>query len=1083
MDKIFLCKNTEGDCYALRMRDGNTLLHLMFLTMLFTVVLSTIVTNSFGQGGPRAITGTVVNNNGEPLQGVSVTLKGTSTATTTAADGSYSIRVPSERSVLIFSFVGMTPQEQPVGSKSAVNVTLSNATGSLDEVVVIGYGAVRKKDATGSVSKVNVADMQKAPVRSFEEALAGRVAGVQVTSADAQPGDPSSIIIRGSNSITGSNAPLYVIDGFPLESPDNNALNPNDIESIDILKDASATAIYGARGANGVVVITTKRGKVGATVVNYNGYYGFSNVTRRMDLMSPYEYVRLQLDINPTSAAATYLTNGKTLEDYRNKTGTDFQNELFRSGPFSNHYLSISGGNAQTRYSMSGSLTNQQGVVIASGFKRGQGRVTLDQQVKPSLKVGINSNFAYNESNGTTPRSQTSAIGGNDIAFNLLQNVWTYRPVTGNDSLDINLEETFQDISGDPRVNPLYSARNEYNKRINNVFTTNLYLDWDITKELKFRATGGANLQKGRNEIFNNSKTRGGSPLTSQGQANGVNGSLTELSTNDYVNENILTYTKRFSRNHQLTALAGYTISYNTSRSSGFSSVFVPNESLGINGLDEGTVANKSVTSSEFSMQSFLARVNYTLFNKYLFTGSFRVDGSSKFDPEGPNQYGYFPSGAFAWKLGEEKFVKDIKAISSAKLRLGYGVTGNNRIGAFDYLSRITFYNNNNAYYPFNNTLTQAFAISALGNKDLKWESTGQVDVGFELGLFKDRILFEADYYKKHTYDLLLTSPVAPGSGYTSVTANVGKTENHGFEFSLNTINFKDRNFSWNSNFNISFNRNKIVALNGSTDNIISIVSGQGNALANVPGYIAKIGSPVSQMYGFVYVGNYQLEDFDLLPNGTYLLKDNVPNAGGSANVTRVQQQPGDPKYADINGDGLINDNDITVIGDPNPIHIGGFTNNFTYKNFDLNVFFQWSYGNDVYNANRVQLEGGNPVGLNNNQLATYANRWTFSNPSNEFYRVNANGTRVTTSRVVEDGSFLRLKTVQLGYNVTGAFMKRAGIKSLRAYASAQNIYTWTKYSGMDPEVNTRGTGLTAGYDFSAYPRALTFTFGLNLSL
>ncbi|MEI6946819.1 TonB-dependent receptor [Paraflavisolibacter sp. H34] len=1044
----------------------------------------------------RAISGEVKDSKGAALEGVSVALKNTATLVLSDKSGRFSLNVPEAlpQPVLVFSSVGFSKKEVPVTGTAPLLVVLQEDVASLGDVVVIGYGTVRKTDATGSVAKVNMADLQKAPVTSFEQALAGRVAGVQVSSTDGQPGEAFNIVIRGNNSVTGNNSPLYVIDGFPIESPDNNVLNPAEIESINVLKDASATAIYGARGANGVIVITTKRGKAGAPVVTYNGYQGFSKVTRRMELMNPYDFVRLQLEINPSLNTATYLTRGgKSLEDYRNVQGVDFQDQLFRNGPFSNHYLSLSGGNTQTRYTLSGSYTDQKGVVVASGFKRAQGRFTLDQQVRRNFKVGLNANYTYSLADGTQPRNQTSAIGGNDIAFNLLQNVWSYRPVTGRDSLDADLLNELADpdaVPGDPRVNPLFSALNEYNKRKNNTFVANLYAEWDITRNLKFRTTGGANLSRGRNEVFNNTKTRGGSPLTSQGQNNGVNGSVLTPEVNDFVNENTLTYTRRFNRDHELTLLGIYSLQYNRTRATGFSAIKVPNESLGIAGLDEGQIATTTSTESEFGLQSFAARVNYNLFQKYLFTASLRADGSSKFDPNSGNQYGYFPSGAVAWKLGEERFIKNIKAISSAKVRASYGVTGNNRIGPFDYLSQITFYNNRNAYYSFGNALTQAFAIERLGNADLKWESTGQVDMGLELGFLKDRILFEADVYRKRTYDLLLSTPLAPGSGYTTITANVGKTENKGLELTLNTVNVKQRDYSWSTNFNISFNRNKVLALNGSDDRIISIVGGQGNALANVPGYIAKIGRPISQMYGFVYVGNYQLEDFDLLPNGVYQLKDNVPHAGGSANVTRANQKPGDPKYADINGDGLVNDDDITIIGDPNPVHIGGFTNNFTYKNFDLNVFFQWSYGNEVYNANRVHFEGGTPLGATNtaNQFASYNDRWTFDNPGNKYYRafaINsqyANGTRVTSSRVVEDASFLRLKTVQLGYNVDAHLLKRTGIKSLRAYAGAQNLYTWTKYTGMDPEVNTRGTGLTAGYDFSAYPRALTYTFGLNLS-
>jgi TonB-dependent starch-binding outer membrane protein SusC len=1042
------------------------------------------------------VTGTVTGPNGEPLSGATVTVKGSNNATSTNNEGKFSINVPSRQSMLVISHIGMTAVQRVVGNQTNMVISLNVQAGQMEEVLVVGYGTVRKKDATGAVSKVNVSDLQKAPVRSFEEALAGRVAGVQVVATDAQPGDALNIVIRGNNSVTGSNSPLYVIDGFPIENPDNNVLNPADIESLDILKDASATAIYGARGANGVIVITTKKGKVGPPVINYNGYVGTSNVTKKMNLMDAYDFVRMQLEINPTSNTATYLTRGnKTLEDYRNIKGLDFQDQLFRTGIFSNHNLSISGGSTQTRYSVSGSYTNQQGVVIASAFKRGQSRITLDQQVSKRFRVGINTNYTYSESNGTTPRNQTSAIGGNDFAFNLLQNVWSYRPVSGGtDSLDATLLDQLTDpdaVPGDPRVNPLFSARNEYNRRMNSTFIGNLYAEWDITKDLRFRTTGGANLSKGRNEVFNNTKTRGGSPLTTQGQNNGVNGSAFDINTNDFVNENTLTYTKHFNSNSSLTALGVYSIQYNKSYTTGFSAIKVPNEALGIAGLDEGQVASNTSTGSEFALQSFAGRVNYNLFDRYLFTASIRADGSSKFDPHGPNQYGYFPSGAFAWKLGQEKFMKSIKAISSAKLRASYGVTGNNRIGAFDYLSQINFYNNRNAYYSFGNVLTQAFAVTQLGNPNLKWESTGQFDGGLELGFLNDRILFEADVYRKRTYDLLLNTALAPNSGYSSITSNIGKTQNQGLEISLNTTNIRKRNFSWNTNFNISFNRNKILALNGADDRIISIAGGKGGAFSNIPDYIGKIGYPISMMYGFKYIGNYQLSDFDLLPNGVYQLKDNVPNAGGSAGVTRANQKPGDPKYADINGDGLVNDDDLTIIGSPNPIHTGGFTNDLTYKNFDLSIFFQWSYGNDVYNYNRVIFEGGTPLGSGNtsNQFASYNDRWTFDNPSDKYFRafaINgqyANGTRVTSSRVVEDASFLRLKTMQLAYNVNSLFIKRAGIKSMRAYVAAQNLITWTKYSGMDPEVNTKGTGLTAGFDFSAYPLARTITFGLNISL
>lgn len=1067
----------------------------MFVSII--ILSSLFLQVSYAQTQARVVTGNVIDSSGAPLEGATISLKGSKSKVIADAKGMFNIKVLSESSILVVSFSGYTDAEQIVGNKLSFTIRLYQKDDRiLDDIVVIGYGSVKKKDATGSVAKVSVADLQKAPVRSFEEALAGRVAGVQVTSTDGQPGDALNIIIRGNNSVTGNNSPLYVIDGFPIENPNNNVINPAEIESIDILKDASATAIYGARGANGVIVITTKKGKIGPPVISFNTFTGLSTVTRRMSVMNPYDFVKLQLELSPITNSTAYLTrSNRTLDDYKNVKGLDFQDALFRNGIFTNHDLSIKGGNDQTKYSISGSYTNQQGVVIASAFKRGQGRITLDQKLSKKLKVGINTNYSFSESNGTTPRNQTSAIGGNDVSFNLLQNVWSYRPVSGGvDSLDADLLNELADpdaFPGDPRVNPLFSARNEYNKRLNSTFVGNIYLEWDITKDLKFRSTGGLNLSRASTEIFNNTKTRGGSPLTTQGQQNGVNGSILNVDVNDFVNENTLTFTKRFNKNHVLTALGIYSIQYNKTKSTGLAAIKVPNEALGIAGLDEGQVSSITSTGFDFGLQSFATRLNYSLFSKYLFTASLRADGSSKFDPNGPNQYGIFPSGAFAWKLGDEGFMKKIKAISSAKFRASYGITGNNRIGPFDYLSQITFYNNRNAFYTYGNALTQAFAVTQLGNPKLKWESTSQLDMGLELGFLKNRILLEVDVYRKQTNDLLLNSNLAPNSGFTNQVTNIGKTQNEGLEFTLNTINISNKNFNWSSSFNISFNRNKIIALNESDDRIISIASGQGNQFGSVPNYIAKIGLPISSFYGFKYIGNYQLNDFDLLPNGVYVLKDNIPHAGGSANVTRANQKPGDPRYADINGDGLVNDNDLTIIGNPNPLHIGGLTNNFSYKNFDLNIFFQWSYGNDVYNFNRVILEGGAPLGASNslNQFASYNDRWNFDNPSNKNFRafaINgqyANGVRVTSSRVVEDGSFLRLKTVQLGYNFPSAIIKRSGFKSIRLYSSAQNIFTWTNYSGMDPEVNTRGTGLTSGWDFSAYPRALTFTLGINVTL
>jgi TonB-linked SusC/RagA family outer membrane protein len=1063
----------------------NLFLNRFLSEQLFTIVFdkdkNVLINRRVISNQQLTVSGVVKDDQGETLPGVNVKIKGEQTGIATDNDGKFTIKVPDSKSVLVFSYVGYLTVEKAVSENQFLNITLKQNAKSLNEVVVVevGYGKVKRADLTGAVGSVNIKDLQKAPVASFDAALAGRVAGVQVESTDGQPGDGLNITIRGANSITGVNTPLYVIDGFPIENFDTNSINPLDIESIDILKDASATAIYGSRGANGVIIINTKRGRTGAPVVSYNGYYGFQDVTSRMNLMNPYQFVQLQNEINPTAAAALYFTNGQTLDSYKNVQGTDFQNLLYRIAPYQNHFVSITGGTDKTHYTISGSYFDQNGVIVASGYQRMQGRVTLDQQVNDKFKVGVDINYSDSKQYGTIPRTQTSTTTGNDVQYNLLYDVWTYRPVSGSEAGNSELLNDLLDpdlAGGDYRINPLSSAENEYNATFGNTTVLNGYLEYSITKDLKLRITGGANLRKSRNQIFNNSLTRSGSPLTIQGQANGFNGSINYSQINDFSDDNLLTYTKAFDSNNQLTLLGVYSLVDDGTQSYGFTNNHVPNENLGVSGLGSGLNVSTNSATSENTLESFTTRANYSLYNKYLFTGTFRADGSSKFAPN--HKWGYFPSAAFAWKLGEENFIKKFQTISSAKLRASYGLTGNNRVSDFAYLTQINS-TGASSYYPYGNTLTQGFVPTVLGNPNLKWETTSTIDAGLELGLFKDRISLEVDVYKKHTYNLLLNAPLPTSLGYSSNTVNIGQTQNEGLEITLNTINVQNKNFQWNSNFNISFNQNRILALNTGSDNLLTVPPGFTDNF-KIPAYIAKVGAPIAQFYGYVFDGIYQYSDFDKLPNGTYVLKSNLAKTGGLLGTT--PRQPGDPKYKDINGDGVINDADQTAIGTPYPIFTGGFNNDFTYKGFDLNVFLQFSYGNDVLDANRIFLEGGKPVTFGLNQYATYANRWTPTNPSNTLFRVNANGTRVFSSQYIEDASFIRLKTVSLGYTIPAKTIQKFGIKSLRLYSSAQNLYTLTKYKGPDPEVSTKGYGLTPNFDFSPYPRALTLIFGLNAS-
>lgn len=1040
---------------------------ITFRVILFWVLLTALPTA--GNAQSTKISGRVTSADNEPLIGVTVMEKGTKTGTSTDADGKFVLTVSNPDAILAFRYVGYQSRDIPLNNRSTVTLVLKTQDSALNEVVVIGYGTTTRKDLTGSVGQVKMNEFEKAPVKSFDEALAGRVAGVQVSGSDGQPGENNTIVIRGAGSITQDNSPLYVVDGFPLEDANSNSINPADIASIDVLKDASATAIYGARGANGVIIITTKRGNVGAPVIAYSGYYGFQKNTKTMDLMSPYEFVKYQLELDPANAATTYLSNGKTLDDYKNEKGLDFQDQIYRTAPMQSHDISVRGGSDKTRYSVSGNIISQDGVILNSDFKRYQGRITLDQIVNQQLKIGANVNYSYSVSNGTIVNASSPT---QSASTNLLYAVWGYRPVTGGDN---NLDdELFDDgfdynVIADYRVNPVISAKNEIRRNLTTGFIANAYADYKIIPSLTLRITGGITNNMLKNEAFFNSLTQAGNPRNSSG----VNGSIYYNPATVWLNENTLTYKKVFNKVHDLTVLGGYTMQGAKTARNGFNALNVPNESLGLDGLDESPSQIGTSLSSRWGLLSYLGRINYSYRSKYYVTASFRSDGSSKFAPG--KRWGYFPSGALSWRMSGEKFMEKLKFVSDAKLRLSYGETGNNRVADFPYLDQIT--QPNLAGYSYSNGSPSKGAIlTAFGNADLRWETTKQVNIGYDLSMFKQRVNLTLDLYRKTTHDLLLLALLPYTTGLPTAYKNVGKMQNEGLEISLNTINIKRKDFNWSSNFNISFNRNKVLALSENQSSLTSPVSFDQKWNALSP-YIAMLGQPAGQLYGAVWDGVYQYEDFTEGPQGVYTLKNGIPRNGNPT------VKPGDIKYKDLNGDGNVNASDFTVIGRGLPIHTGGLSNSFSYKGFDLNIFLQWSYGNDIINANRLLFEGNGKQSRFFNQFASYADRWQPDNPSNTLFRTGGQGPFYYSSRVVEDGSYLRLKTVSLGYNVPPALLKRARLKGLRVYASAQNLATWTNYSGPDPEVSVRNSTLTPGFDFSAYPRASTLVFGLNLSL
>lgn len=1055
------------------------------MRILFVLLLCTMFAFQVKAQGTSTVTGTVVDNTNTPIIGASIIVQGTTNGTITDLDGNFTLSNVPSKGVLQVSFIGYKSQDISVNGQKNFNIKLLEDTQTLDEVVVVGYQEVRKKDLTGSVSKANMKDLLSTPVASFDQAMGGRIAGVNVSSGEGMPGGQMNITIRGNNSLTQGNSPLYVIDGFPVEDATaGSSINPSDIESIDILKDASATAIYGARGANGVVIITTKKGTVGEPKIHYDGSFGIQHITRTIPMMDAYEFVKLQQELYPTLVPTTYLKEyeGKqwTLEDYRNVDQYNWQDEIFRNAWQQNHNISMTGGSQEIRYNASLSYYDQDGILLNSNYNRLQGRLGTTVK-KKKLTVNLTLNYSRSTSTGSSP-SQNSYSGMN----NLFYSIWGYRPVTYPDkslsSLMDNILDEDINTTNDYRFNPYKSLQNEYRKNYTNYLQFNGYVEYELLKGLKLKVSGGYTYDVRKNDQFNNSQTRYGGPTSNDK----VNAQVTNSERRTWLNENILSYQTNFKNKHFINGLVGVTLQNSDYSLTSFKTIQIPNESLGMAGMSAGIPSTTNSLASSWAMLSFLGRLNYNYMSKYYVTASFRSDGSSKF--QGKNRYGYFPSGSLAWSFMEEDFAQSLKPIvSTGKLRVSWGTTGNNRIGEYDTYALLNQIKERtgdfvslgsipSSVYAFNNDLNSVGTVPiSLPNKDLKWETTEQWNVGMDLGFLDERIGITMDWYRKTTRDLLLEAALPASSGYISATKNIGKVRNQGFEFTLNTTNIKTKDFTWSSNFNISFNKNKVLELSENQLSLLTSAKFDQNYNGQ-SSYIAKVGYPIGMMYGYIYDGTYKYEDFDKSGN-SYTLKANVPAYSSESNT-----QPGYPKYKDLNGDGKIDSHDQTMIGNGAPKHIGGFTNNFQYKGFDLSVFFQWSYGNDILNANRLFFESGFNKTRDLNQYASYADRWTPENPTSNIPVASSSASnKVFSSRIIEDGSFLRLKTVTLGYSLPDKVIKKWRMEQARVYVAGQNLWTWTGYSGYDPEVSIREGALTPGLDFSAYPRAWSVSFGVNI--
>lgn len=1083
--------------------------------MIFSSVLLALSFVTMAQD--RTVTGKVTSaEDGSTLPGVNVIVKGTTSGTVTDADGRYTISVP-QGGVLVLSFIGLRTQEVIVGDKTILDVQMANDNTQLSEVVVVAYGTQEKKTITGSVASVNSEAFKNQPLVGIDQAMQGRMAGVQVTQNSGTPGSGIAVRVRGSSSITGSNEPLYVVDGVPINTGSYsnigvgnqqtsaiNDINPNDIASIEVLKDAAASALYGSRAANGVVLITTKRGSAGnKTKINFNYYGGVQETWKRLTPLTGAQFIDALADglvsrfgigggtvaapagvenadgtvstgsifgsgtqtwLNKNHLAAWFWSpnstftvdgsgravasrSGAPLEvrdanfflDPSTSPSTNWQNEIFRAAPIANYEISAQGGNDKTKFAVSGNYFDQQGIVKGSGFQRMSGRINLDHAVNDKFTIGTNTAFTSSTNN---------RINNDNNIFGVVSGAILMAP-------DVPAYLSSGLYGRDPSStvdNPLASALEPTNKAVSNRLLTGAFAQYEFIPGLSLKSSISLDYLYFREQRFLPTTTNQGLSTNGQGNAN------TSQEVN-WINENVLTYRKLFNQDHNFSALLG-----NSIQESNFSNIrasatgFPGNDIRQVFAGAVKTDAQSSATS--WAIRSFFSRVSYDYKGKYFFTGSFRVDESSRFAVN--NRTGYFPSVSGGWRIKEESFMNGLTFINELKLRGSYGITGNQEIGNFNYLALF------GSGSPADNTGGANFnqigglAPVQLPNPNLTWEKTAQTDIGLDIGLLKSRLNISVDYYIKTTTDLLLTRPVPGVSGFATYAQNIGEMENKGFEVVISGTPISSRSgLVWTSDFNISFNRNKIVSLGS---DVAPFAAGFASWVT--------AGEPIGAFRGFKVV--------DLIRTQEQLNNLNAGSPSGvyQSTATRV----GDIQFEDITGDGRVTSDDQKILGNAQPDFIGGWTNTLRFKGFDLTAFFQFVSGNKIYNNTRAFSAGMNGIFGSTDEVLK---RWTPNNQNTNVPRAingDAPNNRRVSDRWLEDGSFVRLKNVVFGYTLPTSLTTKMKISSLRVYFSGQNLLTWTNYSGLDPEVNTfSGSNIALGTDFLTFPQARVYTFGVNI--
>ena len=1053
------------------------------------MLISAILSFSLTAVAQDVITGKVTDSGNEPLVGAGVTYLGTEVGVITDIDGFYSIKKIAG-GILQFSSIGMKTEEVKVDKQKIIDVKLDRDELVLEDAVVIGYGSLSRRDLTGSVSSVKAGELSKTGSRNLVGALQGQVAGLSITAQSGEPGSGFNIKIRGNNSINAGTTPLFVIDGMQMDISSGEIattsstgtgtfdpmsfINPNDIESIEVLKDATATAIYGARGANGVIIITTKSGSKGTadrTIVNFSASAGISNVPKYIEMLDAQEYVNYRFARKDYGYLDYGIdTDGDGISDTPKDASqygySDWQKIMYRTAVTQDYNLSVNAiANKKTQMLFSFGYLNQDGLIVNNDFQRYTGRIKLDHKIGEKVKVGASVNYGRTISTGAV-----SSGGGELGNSGLIQLIYLRRPInfyTDSDTDNMGSYSLLDCVTNETYRRTVYSR-----------VSGNTYVDWEIIKGLTFRAQASGNTSNSKGMEFYTANSMWGFSKNGYGR-------IKTVETYGWNASATLTYKQNWNDAHNLNAMLGVEMSAYKSENLMIGAYDFADASTGVFDISKGGIQEAPQENIGMStMMSMFGRVEYNYRQRYYASFNMRADGSSKFMPG--SRVGYFPSIALAWRLSEEEFMKNVGWLDQFKLRASVGASGNDRIANYATMALMT-----TNYYAVNGTEVMGMAPSSSANTKLKWETTWQYDVGLDVSLFNNRIDFIADVYYKDTRDMLYRATLPAQTGFVEQWQNLGRVENKGFEFSLNTHNITKRNFSWSTNITFDLSRNKVKDIGGIEYTSVNIAHGQ---LANDISRI-MVGQPIGIGYGFVADGNYQLNEFwavdkngrsfsaeTIVTDGNYdnykyVLKDGVTS------INSVTVQPGDRKYKDFDGDNEITANDKRVISDSNPDFTMGFGNTFNIFGVELSFFFEGVFGRDIMNEFKLRSESGQSGGtqFNNLKKEAWYGRWTVENPSNTYSRLLNQTNSWVSSYYVEDGSFVRLKNLSLGYTFDNPKLRKAKISAIKLSFNADNLFLITKYSGMDPDVSSSNP-LFTGFDRLSYPKARTFTFGIALT-